>query len=116
MSSAEVLQEIDAALQIVAFGFATLLPLIAVCCAFFFLRRMRLVYRAALVIAVNIVSLPVAFVLLMELALLWSPSGRPGPGTGIIAVPMVGVWLLTAVVSAILLIGLVIGRWRRPTL
>lgn len=54
----------------------------------------------------NVVSGPVAFVLLMEMAKFFSPTGRPGPGAGIIALPMLYVWVLTVVASIVLLIGL----------
>jgi hypothetical protein len=113
VSLSEALRNIDALAQIVAFAAASLLPLLAVGAAFSFSQRMRLAWRTALLIGVNLVSFPVAFVVLMELALTWSPSGRPGPGMGIIAVPMLNVWLLAVAVSTVLLIGLIIGRLKR---
>jgi hypothetical protein len=104
------MESFGALAETVAFVVATLLPLLLALAAFLVPRQMRLIWRAAVVVGTNIISGPLAFVLLMELAKASSPHGRPGPGAGIIAVPMVYVWMPTLVASIIVLIALAVFR------
>ncbi len=112
MMSDEFVRDLDALAETAAFCVGTLLPLLVAVAAFWFSRRWRLIWRAALLIGASVVSGPVAFILLLELARLTSPTGRPGPAAGIITVPMAYVWALTIIASTLLLIGLAIFKGR----
>lgn len=61
---------------------------------------------------VNVVSLPVAFVLVMLGVVGRPPSGASAQGVA--AAPMLLVWQITAVGSILLLVGLAFNRLRRP--
>lgn len=106
MTSPELIRDLDALAEWVTFGLASLLPLLTAAAALLLPRRMRLIWKAAIAVGTHVISGPVAFVLLMEWARAFSSTGRPGPGVGIIALPMVYLWLLTLAASITLLMGL----------
>ena len=102
MTTAEFLAELDAIAQVIAFVLATFLPALVVGGVFWLSRRMRLVWRSVLVMVANVVSLPIAFVIVMLVVMGWPPSGTPA--MGVAALPSFLVWQLTVVGSIVLLL------------
>lgn len=91
-------------MQVVVLTLVSLLPIPIVGAAFWLSRHMPLIWRLTLLLAADILSFLIPFVLLAEFALVWSPTGMPGPGEGILALPMATLWLLTVAVSGVLLL------------
>lgn len=86
---------------------ATGSPLFAVMAVFAFTRKMHLAWRAALLILVNALSFPIGFILVMSSLGIFPNSGA-NPGVGVATVPMLLVWMATAVGTLCVLIALAV--------
>ena len=95
----------------IPFVIATASPLLIAVLVFFMSRGIRPLSRAALLVAVWLLSLPIGFVfVLMSL----DAVGLGGTaGAGVAAIPMALVWLLTIAAIAAAILGAAIVRARR---
>lgn len=93
-------------MEVAAIVFASVLPVVAAIGVVLLLRRMRLAHRLLIALGAVIVTTPLALILLLEMAVAFSPAGRPGPGAGIIAVPLISLSVLALVICVAARIGL----------